>query len=65
MVESEEVSLQTMAEAIGSEEIITQFGRMGAKRANSLGRVDFCPGAFSVGTVSIPVLADLRGQLGL
>ena len=37
------------------------FHSFGARRANCLGRVDFCPEVFSEGSVSVPVLAELMG----
>ena len=36
-----------------------------ARRAKSLGQVDRCPGVFSEGSVSIPVLDDLSERVGL
>ena len=58
MVESEEVSLQATAEAIGRDSAVlsatgSSFHSLGARRVNCLRIVVFCPGVFSEGTVSI------------
>ena len=59
MVESEEMSLRTSADA-GSDSAVlsvtgSSFHSLGARRANCLGQVDFCSGVISEGTVGIPV----------
>ena len=41
------------------------FHSLGARREKSLGRVDRCPGFFSEGSISFPVLADLSERVGL